>query len=349
MKKRILSLFVIFFILTSCNGKEQSNEVIQENKTVEAQIENSERSSSVMVEAQNENLEPFWVEEIKKNISTRDVDYGSYNCFINLKDSNYFIRQDIDKIEFQEFINKQFDQNINIIYEQYLYYGDDIKLDENFGYLYFIYDNKKFFHIPSDLYPVLFMEGMQDSVPYTQEYLQNLTSNDWCFCFKNITVSSFLAENTKNGKWEYNGKDVERFPIVETKNSEYRYISMPWVEGVEGDGIGEWIEVEVASNPKYGTKYLMVLNGFVDVRRPHLYKENNRIKEATLICTPSIGNGDPFEIKINFEDFVYVKKIEFEKPCIKVKIRIDSVYEGEKYEDTCITSIFTPGTISEPL
>ena len=44
----------------------------------------------------------------------------------------------------------------------------------------------------------------------------------------------------------------------------------------------------------------------------------------------------------------YVKKIEFEKPCIKVKIRIDSVYEGEKYEDTCITSIFTPGTISEP-
>ena len=193
------------------------------------------------------------------------------------------------------------------------------------------------------------MEGMQDSVPYTQEYLQNLTSNDWCFSFKNITVSSFLAENTKNGKWEYNGKDVERFPIVETFDSEYRYISMPWVEGVEGDGIGEWIEVEVASNPKYGTKYLMVLNGFVDVRRPHLYKENNRIKEATLICTPSIGNGDPFEIKINFEDFVYVKKIEFEKPCIKVKIRIDSVYEGEKYEDTCITSIFTPGTISEPL
>ena len=340
MKKRILSLFVIFLIFTSCNGKEdtKSNEIVQENKINDLQMQSSEKIT--LVEPQNEKTEPFWIEEIKKNIVERDRIYYSDTGNIKNSETGYSVIQFSDKINF-------YDQKK--LTEKYLYYGEDIKLDDSTGYLYFMYYNQKFLHIPSNSHPVIFIDGMQNSVPYTQEYLQNLTSNDWCFSFKNITVSSFLAENTINGKWDYDGKDVERFPIVETFDSEYRYISMPWVEGVEGDGIGEWIEVEVASNPKYGTKYLMVLNGFVDVRRPHLYKENNRIKEATLICTPSIGNGDPFEIKINFEDFVYVKKIEFEKPCIKVKIRIDSVYEGEKYEDTCITSIFTPGTISEPL
>ena len=67
MKKRILSLFVIFFILTSCNGKEdtKSNEIVQENKIVDLQVESSEEVT--LVEPQNEKTGPFWVEEIKKN------------------------------------------------------------------------------------------------------------------------------------------------------------------------------------------------------------------------------------------------------------------------------------------
>src|SRR5574344_1922399 len=67
MKKRILSLFVIFLIFTSCNGKEdtKSNEIVQENKIVDLQVESSEEVT--LFEPQNEKTGPFWVEEIKKN------------------------------------------------------------------------------------------------------------------------------------------------------------------------------------------------------------------------------------------------------------------------------------------
>ena len=41
MKKRILSLFIIFFIFTSCNGKEdkKSNEIIEENKIILKEVD----------------------------------------------------------------------------------------------------------------------------------------------------------------------------------------------------------------------------------------------------------------------------------------------------------------------
>ena len=48
MKKRILSLFVIFLIFTSCNGKEQSNEVIQENKSTKGMILNENKNNKAI-------------------------------------------------------------------------------------------------------------------------------------------------------------------------------------------------------------------------------------------------------------------------------------------------------------
>ena len=149
-----------------------------------------------------------------------------------------------------------------------------------------------------------------------------------------------MTEDTKNGEWKYDGKDIEKFPIVWTPDKRYDFISMPWVEGVSGDGTGEWIELELNGY----ISNLYILNGYVDVRRPHLFKENNRIKEATLICTPENPNEEIFEKKIIFEDFVYVKKIELGKECKKVRLRIDSVFKGSKYDDTAITSIYTDDT-----
>ncbi len=162
----------------------------------------------------------------------------------------------------------------------------------------------------------------------------------WFFTIRSISTSSFLTEDTKNGEWKYDGKDIEKFPIVWTPDKRYDFISMPWVEGVSGDGTGEWIELELNGY----ISNLYILNGYVDVRRPHLFKENNRIKEATLICTPENPNEEIFEKKIIFEDFVYVKKIELGKECKKVRLRIDSVFKGSKYDDTAITSIYTDDT-----
>ncbi|QTQ10856.1 hypothetical protein HRI96_00795 [Treponema parvum] len=185
-------------------------------------------------------------------------------------------------------------------------------------------------------------------MPYTQEELRNLKDNAWDFTIEAISVSSFLTEKTSKGIWKYDGQDIERFPLVYTPDYKYHFIPMPWVEGVKGPGIGEWIEVVINGIEPWGTCYLQILNGYVDVRKPHLFKQNNRIKEATLFCKPSRSDEKPFEMKIKFEDFVYVKNIVFDKSCRKIKIRIDSVYEGSKYDDTVITSIYTPGTVWSP-
>ena len=224
---------------------------------------------------------------------------------------------------------KKFEKNISLLL------GKDVLLDDSTGFLYFILDGKKYLYIPAEKHPV----------PYTQVQLQNLKVRDganWTrfFAIKNISTSSFLTENTKNGEWKYDGKDIERFPIVWTPDNKYDFISMPWVEGVAGDGKGEWIELELNGY----ISDLYILNGYVDIRRPHLFKENNRIKEATLICTTGNPDGKIFEKKVAFEDFVYVKSIELGKDFKKIRIRIDSVFKGSKYDDTAITSIYTEYT-----
>ncbi|ADN02951.1 hypothetical protein STHERM_c20160 [Spirochaeta thermophila DSM 6192] len=88
----------------------------------------------------------------------------------------------------------------------------------------------------------------------------------------------------------------------------------PWVEGVEWPGIGEKIRVTVkgrrvvpggvlweVEGKGEGTNTLVVLNGFVDPLRPHLYKMNNRVKRAVI---RSVDGGEPFEVEVEFPDVV---------------------------------------------
>lgn len=229
---------------------------------------------------------------------------------------------------------------------------DDIKLNKETGYLSFKNNDKNILFIPSrGLYKTIIREEnprkflLQDS----QEELHLKKSDypgdrrQYDFTLRNITVSSYLTEKTKNGIWKYDGQDIERFPILSGEDTTGKLlpnIPMPWVEGKDDDGIGEWIEFETHGS----MQTLFFVNGFVDVRRPHLFKENNRIKNATLICTPENKDMPPFEMKIEFKDFVYTKTIEIPERCSKFKLVIDSVYKGTKYSDTVLTSIYTLGT-----
>lgn len=76
-----------------------------------------------------------------------------------------------------------------------------------------------------------------------------------------------------------------------------------------------------------------ILNGYVNPKLPYLYKENSRVKKATLIID------DTTEIEIEFDDIVEFKCIELGRPFTKARIVIYDVYKGTKYDDTCITSI----------
>ncbi|ADK80893.1 NADase-type glycan-binding domain-containing protein [Sediminispirochaeta smaragdinae] len=108
----------------------------------------------------------------------------------------------------------------------------------------------------------------------------------------------------------------------------------PWVEGVDGPGIGEQLIISFTEP----SNDIVVLNGFVDRNRKYLFKANNRVKTAII---RSADSGEPFEFEYQFEDMVRFDEIRFPRPAEKVVFEIKDVYPGEKWDDTCISAVLT--------
>ena len=154
--------------------------------------------------------------------------------------------------------------------------------------------------------------------------------------YSKVTASSYLKDKNHEYKSQniistmYTG-DCYRWGFVET--------IVPWVEGKAGYGIGEWITYDISSvlekrkDAVNRNAKLYILNGYINPKLPHLYKENSRLKKATLIID------DSTKMEIEFDDIVEFKCVELGRPFTKVKIIIDEVYKGTKYDDTCITAI----------
>lgn len=108
-----------------------------------------------------------------------------------------------------------------------------------------------------------------------------------------------------------------------------------WVEGVAGDGLGEWIEFYFESSAPVTT--FIISNGYI--KSPKLYLENNRVKKLKLYI-----NGEVYGI-LNFKDICSEQR--FEIPPIKfqkdktnvLRFEIMEVYKGTKYDDTVISEI----------
>lgn len=133
-----------------------------------------------------------------------------------------------------------------------------------------------------------------------------------------IVSSSTLIEQGKNSSF-YSSENI--------MDNSYR----SWVEGVEGDGIGEFISFEFES--PIDIKEIGIRNGYGDLR---YYFANNRVKYFEIYvndeyqCTFRVA--DTFELyRYSFLRFNNVKKISF---------KIKDVYQGAKYSDTCINEIY---------
>ncbi|MCX8125448.1 MAG: hypothetical protein N3F66_14965 [Spirochaetes bacterium] len=147
-----------------------------------------------------------------------------------------------------------------------------------------------------------------------------------------------------------------------------------WVEGIEGDGIGEYImfNLNFGSIPSYGdfdnNKFIIVdiiiVNGVA--KNEKLFKMNNRIKKATLEVYESevsIRQIDPWVVseqvpilnstfEIELKDIFEPQRFRIrfkpkQKPlhgpvssflCIG-KLIIKEIYPGTKYKDTGISEI----------
>lgn len=109
-----------------------------------------------------------------------------------------------------------------------------------------------------------------------------------------------------------------------------------WAEGAEGDGQGESITLTL-DKPSELT-HLLINNGYV-VRfgkRDENFTNNNRVKSLKVTI-----NGDKV-IESTLFDHPFEQLIDLGDGGGKVKtvqLMIESVYKGEKYEDTCLSGV----------
>ena len=128
------------------------------------------------------------------------------------------------------------------------------------------------------------------------------------------------SSSLKEGKIEYSAENLKSLKLKH-----------PWVEGVKGDGIGEYIQFN-----KKDASGLFMLNGFISLNRSDLYEKNNRIEKITISGMTSKAKKEVLLLDtakpqyIDLSDFLNNEEI---------KLEIQSVYKGTKYDDTCIAGI----------
>lgn len=105
-----------------------------------------------------------------------------------------------------------------------------------------------------------------------------------------------------------------------------------WNEGGVGSGAGEWIKLS-ADTPQH-VKGVRIKAGYA--KSTKIYSQNSRPKKITLYL--SDGNRKSVTLEDLYDEY---QTIEFkeEHDLYDIMIYIDSVYEGTKYEDCCITDV----------
>lgn len=132
----------------------------------------------------------------------------------------------------------------------------------------------------------------------------------------NISASSFLKEKNL----EYKADNLSRIELA-----------LPWVEGVKGQGIGEKIQFN-----KSLASGMYLINGYISMERPDLYKKNSRVQEIIIRDVKK-----KTEKKFQFFDTAKPQYIDLEdfKNVEMLEIEIITVFPGSLYEDTCIAGL----------
>jgi tetratricopeptide (TPR) repeat protein len=102
-----------------------------------------------------------------------------------------------------------------------------------------------------------------------------------------------------------------------------------WVPDSKKSGIGQWIEFSFDDPMPVNT--LIIVNGYA--KSNETFKNNNRVKSATIVFS------DGSKQKISLQDTMEPQEIKIVKITQKIRISINEVYKGIKYDDTCLSEI----------
>ena len=108
-------------------------------------------------------------------------------------------------------------------------------------------------------------------------------------------------------------------------------LKTPWVEGVDGNGIGEYVTFRM------NFTYLYLFSGYISYDKPYLYEQNARPKKIKITVT---DKGNSQEFIFDLEDTPNPQTLTFPDWMKgEAKLEILEVYPGTKYQDTCIHAL----------
>ena len=167
----------------------------------------------------------------------------------------------------------------------------------------------------------------------TDEYAQKqgYFFNPW-FGAK-YSATSALSENTRSGFVTYASENLGTFAFAPTSHYEslsWNYEHIPYAEGEKGYGIGTVIKM-TTEKP---FQRIMILNGYVDAKKPDLYRKNSRVK-AFSVCDLDNGGEYTFEL----EDCVCFQFFNLSGETKNIELKIAEVYKGDRWDDTCVSAI----------
>jgi hypothetical protein len=177
-------------------------------------------------------------------------------------------------------------------------------------------------HSKYDKYPTGYSEeDFQRHASYVlREHQYFLDHTDY-----EATASSTLA-----------GQGKHNYDVVNIKGDPSREIQSPWAEGVEGDGIGESITLNVKRPlPLYG---ILLRPGYYDYDNKDPWWKNNRVAalEITLNDEHSFTETIPDE---RFDEPYLIRVRDYTKPVNKIKLVIKGVHRGTQFHDTCTSLV----------
>lgn len=129
--------------------------------------------------------------------------------------------------------------------------------------------------------------------------------------------------------------------------------STAWCEGVEGDGIGEFVIAQLDI-----TSEIKIWGGYG--KSPALFKANNRPKAIRIYYLGTSDFPEATQFGVGFSNIYLIEKKEYILQDVNdyqiisgididsfngnftagfIAVEILSVYEGDKYKDTCFTEI----------
>jgi hypothetical protein len=118
--------------------------------------------------------------------------------------------------------------------------------------------------------------------------------------------------------------------------------SEAWSEGVEGDGIGEWIEFTITSQYHIGNTW-QIANG--NNRNKELWNANNRIKKLKVLVDDQLVGYVMLANVFTYQEFDiapnWLKDPPLFRKGTKIRFIIEEVYKGAKNNNTLI-SYFVP-------